>query len=72
MQSQEQSPSEMEPDENHTPLTTEEQAVLVAINPENELLYRKSSRSTADDNNNNEEEPDEVIVRFHYLVFIGW
>lgn len=29
--------------DNDTPLTTEEQAVLVAINPENELLYRKTS-----------------------------
>lgn len=59
MQSQDQE-SEHEMDENQAPLTTEEQAVLVAINPENELLYRKSSKSTADDNNN-DEEPDEVV-----------
>lgn len=54
--------SEIEPDEDHAPLTTEEQAVLVAINPENELLYRNSSKSNADDNNNDEEEPDEVTI----------
>lgn len=30
------------------PLTTEEQAVLVAINPENELLYRNTKPARVD------------------------
>lgn len=60
MQSQDQQ-SEQEPDEILTPLTTEEQAVLVAINPENELLYRIASKGNADDNNNIENEPNEVL-----------
>lgn len=31
--------------ENNRPLTTEEQAVLVAINPENEILYNQQTPS---------------------------
>lgn len=62
MQSHDHESDEPEPDENEVPLTTEEQAVLVAINPENEMLYRKSPKNNADDNNNEEEkeQPDEV------------